>query len=270
MNTVKRDWASEFQKISASSASFGSDFEHPLERDMNRAPFNQVVPDGATRRPDYDIFGADFGASRKKKKGHAPPGTSRAKHAKSVASQAGMHAGFGAAGGGGHASSGGGNPAPRSAPATSPTSSYSSTTAKVTPATPAVTSTTFATRPAPPTGQAFSPMPDHVLRPPSYAGGTYSYGYPNNRMSPERMMRIEARQVAQRYRDAGQVAEAEAIEAQYDGLYELEDDDFSGEPEKKGFPSWLLAVLGILGIYAGAEFLSHKVRETPKSHRLSY
>jgi hypothetical protein len=270
----KTDWKSEFQKISASSASFGSDFEHPLEREVNKHPFNEMIPDGATRRPDYDIFGAvAAGRSRKKKPiltTKQRRGMSQAAH---TAHQAGMGSDMGAAGGGGGKGGGGGTAAPRAPAATSPSSSYSVPTGGARPAAP-----TGQARPTPPTGgqfipaptgQAFNPIPGHGLVPPSYSGGTYAYGYPTNRMSPERMMRIEARQVAERYREAGQIAEAEAIEAQYDDLYALEDDDFSGDAEKSGLPAWLLALLGIFGIYLGAEYLSSRVKRTPESHRFS-
>jgi hypothetical protein len=47
-------------------------------------------------------------------------------------------------------------------------------------------------------------------------------------------------------------------------------DEFCGEPEKKGLPTWVLAVLGILGIAIGAEVLSSKLPRTPHSHRLGY
>src|ERR1700675_2851683 len=258
MSSTKRDWASEFQAISKQPASFGSDFEHPLERDLGKNYFNVMVPDGTTPHPDYDIFGADFGAGRKKKKASSMTAAQRRKRstAQRAAAQAGMHSDMGAAGGGGK---GGGGSAPRAPSATSPTSSYATAPHPAAPAAPAA----GGVRPAPPTpgaGGAFNPMPGHGFTPPSYSGGTYGYGYPNNRMSPERLMRIEARQTAENYRNAGLIAEAEAIEGQYQGLYELEDDDFSGEPEKKGFPTWLLALFGVLGIYAGAEYLHSKTR----------
>jgi hypothetical protein len=270
MSPNKTDWKREFQKIS--EASFGSDFEHPLERDLNVAPFNELVPKGATRRPDYDIFGAVAGRSRKK-----PILTAKQRRAMNQAAhtahQAGMGSDIGAAAG----SSGG--TAPRAPAATSPSSSYtrpSAPTGQVRPAPPTgqalptrPSPPTGQVRPAPPTGQAFNPMPDHVLVPPNYSGGTYAYGYPTNRMSPERLMRIEAREVARRYREAGQIAEAEAIEAQYDDLYALEDDDFSGDTEKKGLPAWLLGLLGLFGIYLGAEYLSSKMKTTPESRRFS-
>jgi hypothetical protein len=263
MSGSKTNWAETFQKVSASSASFGSDFEHPLEREVNKHPFNEMIPDGATRRPDYDIFGAvAAGRSRKKKPiltTKQRRGMSQAAH---TAHQAGMGSDMGAAGGGGGKGGGGGTAAPRAPAATSPSSSYATPAGGARPGAPA-----GAARPA---GQVFNPIPGHGLVPPSYSGGTYAYGYPTNRMSPERMMRIEARQVAERYREAGQIAEAEAIEAQYDDLYALEDDDFSGDAEKSGLPAWLLALLGIFGIYLGAEYLSSRTSKTPESHRLSY
>jgi hypothetical protein len=247
---MKRDWASEFQVLSKQPASFGSDFEHPLERDLGKNYFNVMVPDGTVPHPDYDIFGADFGAGRKKKKASSMTAAQRRKMstAQRTAAQAGMHSDMGAAGGGGK----GGGSAPRAPSATSPSSSYAPHPAAGVPA---------------PAGQGFNPPPGHGLVPPSYSGGTYGYGYPTNRMSPERLMRIEARQTAQNYRNAGLIAEAEAIEAQYAGLYELEDDDFSGEPEKKGFPTWLLALFGVLGIYAGAEYLHSKADSPTEQDR---
>jgi hypothetical protein len=52
-------------------------------------------------------------------------------------------------------------------------------------------------------------------------------------------------------------------------LAEINDDDFAGEAPKDGLlPTWLLAVLGIVGIWGVAEAVNSRVKETPHSHRL--
>jgi hypothetical protein len=56
-------WDDTFKGISRTS-DFGSDFMHPMEEDLVPDPRDVLVPkppNGATRHPDYDLFGRDSG-----------------------------------------------------------------------------------------------------------------------------------------------------------------------------------------------------------------
>lgn len=56
-------WDDTFKGISKGS-DFGSDFMHPMEEDLVPDPRDVLIPappGGATRHPDYDLFGRDTG-----------------------------------------------------------------------------------------------------------------------------------------------------------------------------------------------------------------
>jgi len=66
MNTAK-NWDDAFKGIShgvktGKTADIGSDFMHPMEEDLVPDPRDVLIPappNGATRHPDYDLFGGD-------------------------------------------------------------------------------------------------------------------------------------------------------------------------------------------------------------------
>lgn len=165
---MRVDFASQFKAISR-GADFGSDFMHPMEEDLVPDPRDVLIPappNGATRHPDYDLFGRDSG-------GRGPARAQRA---------AGLPRGYGAR---------------------------------------------------------------------------------------ERAKRRDQERLA---REAGlQQAEQEA-ELDSTDLTGLSDDDFAGEADKPSIPSWVVGLLGILGIWGAAELLSHKMHgfeSTPHSRRLA-
>ena len=60
-----QSWAEKFQGVSqVQTATIGSDFMHPMEEDLIPDPRDvlpNASPGGATRHPDYDLFGRDSG-----------------------------------------------------------------------------------------------------------------------------------------------------------------------------------------------------------------
>jgi hypothetical protein len=151
----------------ANTADVGSDFQHPMEGDLVPDPRDVLVPappNGATRHPDYDLFGRDSG-------GRGPARAHRAE---------GLPRGYGAR---------------------------------------------------------------------------------------ERERLRDERRLA---REAGLQQAEQAAEQDSTDLTGLTDDDFAGDVDKPGLPTWVFGLLGIAGIWGVAELLSHKLESaTPHSRRLS-
>jgi hypothetical protein len=240
---TKSVWAEKFQAISRSEAAFGSDFSNAIPlpkphfhkqpydelREYYRGEFSEMAPRGASRRPDYDDFGAVgkpsqgflsgvfstlFGRS-KEKLARRPI---KAAHARSVAAMRAKSAISGhGGGGGGHASGGGGHGSARDPVAQS-----------------------FMSAGVPGGHGSHDPL----------SGGYYG----------------AFKAATSSDREQGWVDRRDLEEAV---LAEIDDDEFAGEaPKDDLLPTWLLAVLGIVGIWGVAEALNHRIRETPHSHRL--
>jgi hypothetical protein len=172
MSTTTPNWADQFKAISRgtkgkATADIGSDFMHPMEEDLVPDPRDVLIPappNGATRHPDYDLFGRDSG-------GRGPARAHRAE---------GLPRGYGAR---------------------------------------------------------------------------------------ERERRRDRERLE---REAGLQQAEQAAEADSTDLTGLTDDDFAGDVAKEGLPTWLMGILGILGIWGAAELLSHKMSvNAPHSRRLS-
>jgi hypothetical protein len=124
--------------------------------------------------------------------------------------------------------------------------------------------------PAPPNGATRHPDYDLFGRDSGGRGPARAQrlaGLPRGVGVRERERRRDRERLA---REAGlQQAEQEA-ELDSTDLTGLSDDDFAGDVEKPGLPTWLIGVLGIAGIWGVAELLSHKLESTsPHSRRLS-
>ena len=126
--------------------------------------------------------------------------------------------------------------------------------------------------PAPPNGATRHPDYDLFGRDTGGRGPARSQrlpGLPRGYGAREHARRRERERLAREagLQQAEQAAEAELdVEGTDSGLT---DDDFAGEPQAAGLPTWLFGLLGILGIWGVAELASHKGREFARSEHHS-
>jgi hypothetical protein len=83
--------------------------------------------------------------------------------------------------------------------------------------------------------------------------------HPKSKVVAKRAAKLSPAAAAIANRDALEKA-SRAREAAHHGEG-LSEDEFSGEPEKKGLPGWVMALLGILGIYVAAEVVNKKATD---------
>lgn len=229
--TVKMDWDEHFRAISSQSqgASFGSDFSSPITDDLVPPNLDYLLPKGATKRPDYDPFGAE-GASASFAHAHSPFGKE---------SFANAHSPFG-----------GGKRKKRKR-------------SRIGDLNEGVIVPAEGTQPAPAYdvfGDVHEDSTTEMMAPP---------GYPD--MLGDEPLSSEMSEFGygghKKHKKGSKFGIGVIDLMKHPSAADPDYDEFGADgPEKGLLPAWLLAILGLVAIWGGSEYLAHKGKQFAAKH----